>query len=276
MKSFRTVLLVAASVIVGCSSPESPNTGAASNAVTTTPAKEDHEKHPRAHVGGPELLIFAALHEPINLTAEQRSTIEGLVHRPKPEGGRPAPDKAKTAELASAIRAGTIDAAKLHADHQPNLLKEHTAALAAKIATLHQTLTRDQRAALVDAVAAKHQHHRAVAHHELPLRGEGHLGHLLDGLDVTQAQRDQIHAKLEAERPAPPTEADIAAMKKEHEAKLQSFKDETFDANAFVAPPAQLRASSLADRMAKDLQIVVSVLTPEQREKLAQKIEQHP
>jgi Spy/CpxP family protein refolding chaperone len=274
MKSFRTLFPVLGVVafLGGCSGSETTNTGVAANAVTATPAKDEtmhRGPHGRPHGGGPELLIFAALHEPIHLTAEQRGTIEGLAKHDRPDlaAERPAPDKAKSAELASAIRAGSIDAAKLHADHDPKLMKEHSAATATKLATLHKTLTAEQRSALVDAIAAKHG---KQAHHEMGPHGEGHIGHILDGLDVTQAQRDQIKAKLEAERP---TEADLAAMKQEHDAKLQSFKGGAFDANAFVAPPAN--APKMADRMAKELQIVVSVLTPEQREKLAQKIEQH-
>jgi len=60
------------------------------------------------------------------------------------------------------------------------------------------------------------------------------------------------------------------------DAKLQSFKGDSFDANAFVTPPAGMPKFDGANRMAKDLQVVVSVLDPAQREKLAQKIELGP
>ena len=66
-------------------------------------------------------------------------------------------------------------------------------------------------------------------------------------------------------------------MKTAMDAKLQSFKSDSFDAKAFVAPPANApKIGGPADHMAKELSAVVSVLTPAQREKLAQKIEQGP
>ena len=103
------------------------------------------------------------------------------------------------------------------------------------------------------------------------------MGHLTEGLDLTQAQTDQIKAKLEADRPARPSEADFTAMKAAMDAKLQSFKADDFDAKAFVSPPANApKLGAASDHMAKQLNAVVSVLTAEQREKLAQKIEQGP
>ena len=71
----------------------------------------------------------------------------------------------------------------------------------------------------------------------------------------------------------------IAAMKTAMNEKLQSFKADTFDAAAFVARPAnapKMNMGKPADHMTKELSAIVAVLTPAQREKLAQKIEQGP
>lgn len=305
MKSFRSMfpILGVVAVLAGCSGSESTNTGQGSSAISATTTSEKPEEgrphagrpmHGPGH-GGPDFLVFAALHEnSINLTAEQRSTIEGLIE--KREGGprgehaeRPAPDKAKTAELAAAIRSGKIDAARL----QPNrdgakmesLHQERQAKSAEKLATLHKTLTKEQRSALVDAIVAKQAKHgegKPEGRPEGKFAGRPHgeggpMGHLTEGLDLTQAQKDQIKAKLDADRPAPPSEADRTAMKAAMDAKLQSFKADNFDANAFVAPPANApKLGAPSDHMAKELNAVVSVLTAEQREKLAQKIEQGP
>ncbi len=291
MKSFRKVLPVfgVVAMLAGCSGPEGTNTGVASSPISATsttgrPTREGrpHAGRPHHGPGGPELLVFAALHENIGLSTEQRSAIEALVGKGGPGGpkeGRPAPNQAKTAELAAAIRSGNVDAAKLAPPNGDGArMAEHQAKSAEKLATLHETLTKEQRAALVDAIAAK-----------MPERGpegdrpEGRPerrhdgGPLLEGLDLTQAQRDQIKAKLEADRPAPPTEADRAAMKQAMDAKLQSFKADSFDANAFVTPPAGApKMGGPADPMARELSVIVSVLTSEQREKLAQRIEQGP
>jgi hypothetical protein len=64
-------------------------------------------------------------------------------------------------------------------------------------------------------------------------------------------------------------------------AKLQTFKTDSFDAKAFVAPPADAAAMKRGvgnphDHMAKELSVIVSVLNADQREKLAQKIEKGP
>jgi Spy/CpxP family protein refolding chaperone len=292
MKSFRTLfpVLGVVAVLAGCSGTESTNTGVASNAVSATSENATNntgtEARPgpgRAHFGGPESLVFAALHENINLTAEQRATIEGLVQQGRlahEHGARPAPDGAKVSELAAAIRSGNVDGSRLAANPNrtgANLMQEHQAKAAQNLATLHDTLTTQQRAALVDAVIAKTSQRPEGRFQGRPEQGPRPMGHLLEGLNLTQAQQDQIKAKLDADRPAPPSEADRAAMKAAMVAKLQSFKADSFDASAFVAPPANApKMGNPADHMAKEMSAVVSVLTAEQRESLAQKIEQGP
>lgn len=284
MKSFRIMIpvlgIVATLAGAGCSGTEGTNTGTSANAISaTSPAEQAKDQgahvHRRHGRPGPEMLVFAALHENINLTPEQRTTIEGLVTKRGP-GEERGPDKAKTAELAAAIRAGNVGTVDVQAKHG-----NRSAELATKLGTLHDTLTKEQRAALVDAIVAKQGQHRERAQGEKRERAEkgegmGPMGHLLEGLDLTQAQKDQIEAKLEADRPAKPN-VDFAALKKEMDAKLQTFKDDSFDANAFVTPPANApKFERGADFMAKRLQVVVSVLDQNQREKLAQKIEQGP
>lgn len=291
MKPFRTMfpILGVVAVLAGCSGAESANTGVASNALTAqgssasdTAAKPEGRQggHRHGPGGGPDFLVFAALHDDIGLRADQRATIEGLVEKGRPSEGRRAPDEAKTAEIAAAIRAGNVDASKLKAADGAGF-EQRRAKAAERLATLHATLTKEQRAALVDAVVAKRvegpkrggpKADRPEGRHE-----GGPRGHLLGGLDLTQAQKDQIEAKLAADRPARPSEADRAAMKQAMDAKLQSFKADTFDAKAFVAPPANApKMGSPAAHMAKELNAIVSVLTPAQREQLAQKIEQGP
>ena len=294
MKSFRTVVpmfVLGLAALTGCSGVDNgANTGASTNAIAATDeASPDAKKAggPRAgrpH-GGPDFLVFAALHEDIGLSPEQRTTIQALVEKSHPkDGARPQPDKSKIAELAAAVRSGSVDATKLKNDRGDAMMQQHIAASATKLKTLHDTLGKDQRAKLVDAVAAKHAQRpegppKGGPGGEHGPRGEhgamGPGGHMLEGLDVTDAQKAEIKAKLEANRPAPPSEAERAAMKAAMDAKLQSFKADAFDANAFVQPPANM-PNGHADAMAKDLQVIVSVLTPAQREKLAQKIEQGP
>ena len=306
MSSFRIVttasLLGLLATLAGCSAESATSSGAetastarASDTVAAAPAATD----PRTaggpargpHPGGPDFLLMAALHEPIDLTAEQKTAIEGALEASKP-AGPPAFDKTRVSALAAGIRAGKIDVTTVKAPPPSDDAKAARQAASAKaLATLHATLTPVQRRALVDAVAKHAADHgsRPPMDHAggPPPGGMGPMGGMLEGLDLTTAQRDSIRAKLEAQRPAQPSEAERAAMKQQHEAfraamtaKLQTFASDGFDATAFVTPPAgALKGpgpAEHADRFAKDLAIVTSVLDAAQREKLAARIEAGP
>ena len=249
-----------------------------------------HGPHP-----GPELLLVAALHEPINLTDAQKATLESALIASHP-AAPPAFDRTRARALAAAIRAGTVDATALGAPGDDGGMAARQAASAQALATLHATLTSDQRRALVDAVTTRSSERGAKAdgsggprHAMDHARGAhgpmGPVGHMVEGLDLTTAQEDAIRARLDAHRPSPPAEADRAATKAQHdamraamEAKVETFASDTFDATAFVTPPAGAvmgpddRASHFADALA----IVTRVLDAAQREKLAARIEAGP
>lgn len=316
MNSFRTMFPIfgVIAVLAGCSAESSTNgnVDSASNAQSKSTVAKDVRApegkgfHARMH-GGPEFLLFAALREDIKLTPEQRTTIEGLVAQNKPKepsekARAEVRDPARVASLAAGIRAGKVDAALLKSTHEGHeaAMKERTAANASALATLHKTLTKEQRVALVDAMAANRAKHEGKEHkfgrpgaegqerhpamHDMH-EGRAPLDGLLEGLDLTSAQQETIRTKTaaitgpsDADREAMKTK--FEAMKKDREAKLQSFKNDEFDATAFVAPPVNADAAahkqSHAARMAEQLSVVVSVLDAAQREKLAQKIEQGP
>lgn len=304
MISFRSVvpMFAVVAMLAGCSAETSSTTGADSANAKTGLTKEEAGKdgklgrHPGPPHGGPDFLVFAALHEnSVNLTAEQRTTLENLVAQNKP-AAPPAFDKSRMTTLASAVRSGKIDANALAVPKGDieQKMAEHRAKSAQSLATLHATLTKEQRAALVDTILAKQAKHEARGPRPEGEAGHGPhgpggpgaagpMGHMLEGLDLTQAQKDQIKSQLDAQRPAAAdreaVKAKFETMKKEMDAKLQTFKADSFDANAFVAPPAdapKMGPENHSEHMAKELQIIVSVLTDAQREKLAQKIEQGP
>jgi Spy/CpxP family protein refolding chaperone len=300
--------------LAGCSAESGTASGAdttntakskdTASAVTTGEQVNRGPQHGPGH-GGPDFLLVAALHEPsLNLTAEQKTAIEGALAANKP-AAPPAFDKTRVSALAAGIRAGKIDAQSIAAPQGPSEADRsaHQAAAAKALSTLHATLTPEQRTALVAAVSKRGEEHgprdgmkgkQGERPHPMDHAGGpggprgpmGPMGGLLEGLDLTQAQQDAIKAKLEAQRPAPPSEADRAAMKSQHEAmrtamdaKLKTFASDSFDATAFVTPPAGAAPKGPgpgADRFATDLQIITSVLEPAQREKLAARIEAGP
>ena len=311
MISFRalsTVSLLGLLVTLAGCSAESATAGGADTAGTTRAAdtvvadqaSSDHGpgRGPRPG-GGPDFLLFAALHEPINLTAAQKTTIEGALAANKPSAP-PSFDKTRVSALAAGIRAGKVEASAVKPPGEDGFAA-HQAASAKALATLHATLTPEQRTALVAAVAKRgEQMHKDFGkdgarpphmEHGGPPPGGGAMGpmgpmgHMLEGLDLTKAQEEAIKAKLDAQRPAPPSEADRAAMKAQHEsmrtamqAKLQTFASDSFDATAFVTPPdgAMKPPADHADRFAADLTFITSILDASQREKLAARIEAGP
>lgn len=306
MMSFRSLslpMLTLVAVLAGCSAEAGTSNGASSaNTVTEQPSalSTDNAKKPAFgphHVkGGPDFLLFAALREPINLTAEQRTTIEGLVKADRPE---PVADPARVQKLAAAIRNNTVETDLPRPAFDENAKNEFLAKAAKNLATLHDTLTAEQRSALVDSLAKHEGEHTKRGPAQGPDQGErgkfehgsfeGHRGHdpmmgMLEGLDLTQAQKDEIKTKLEANRPAKPTEEQREAMKAKFEtmrtemqAKLQTFKSDTFDATAFVTPPKDFAPpATMQGPRTNPLAVITSVLTPAQREKLAVRIEQGP
>jgi Spy/CpxP family protein refolding chaperone len=302
--SISLVALVA--TLAGCGVEGGGAEAESAQSAVTTPATDVApanvaDRGPRGghRPGGPDFLLMAALHEDIGLTAAQKTTLEGLL--PKRDGmreERPAPDKARTVALAAAIRSGKVDSLPAmgppaqddaaHAARQAEAVK--------RLDTLYATLTPEQRTALVAAMAK----HEGPEHgkrpdgakrpdgDKAPREGKemhGPMGGLLAGINLTDAQKDQIKAKLDANRPAKPTEAQRAefekkheAMKAEHQARLQTFASGSFDAKTFLTPPAKPEGEMANghDPMQGELAAIVSVLDASQREQLATKIEQGP
>lgn len=260
---------------------------------------------------GPEALLFAALHEPINLSADQKTAIEGAIASLRADreaqANRPAPDRAPMMALAKAVRAGKIDTTAIAAAapaappvNGTTDIDQHRVAAANALATLHSTLNADQRRALVDAVTKRMGEHDGKGpggeHDQAGEGGRGGrefgpMGGLLKDLNLTDAQRDAIRTKFEAMRASEGGGTDREAMKKtfesfkaERQAQLQTFTADSFDANAFVAPPPGEKAldhrpgdaKAHFERMANELAVITSVLDQNQREQLATRLEQGP
>ncbi len=119
---------------------------------------------------------------------------------------------------------------------------------------------------------------------EGPMAGEGPMGHHggrggammhLRGLDLTEAQRDQIFKIVHEQEPAVREQ-----MKQIRKARLDLAKaasgDRYDEAGARAAAEAQGKAvTQLALLHAQTMQRVHAVLTPEQRAKLKERFEQH-
>ncbi len=299
-RSWIALPLVGALVFaVGCGAEGPEPADDAAHALTDQQAAGHDARAKRRGPGGPEHLLFAALQE-LELTDAQKATIEGAI-----EGLRAArkdhgpKDRASFTALAAGVRAGKIDTAAVLAQAGVERGHEERATeVAAALTKVHDVLTREQRRALVDAVAKRMEEHgppdgppqggRGRGGPGRPGPGAEHRGqapvwHLLEGIEVSDAQRAAIDKALEANRPAAP---DHEAMKQRFEAfraqmraRLEGFAADSFDARAFVAPPSDgpgFGPKEHHERMLNDLAVVVPILDAAQREALASRLEQGP
>ena len=144
---------------------------------------------------------------------------------------------------------------------------------------LHATLSPEQRHALVVAIRSQREEHgdseRSHRRHgEGRSRGEGHgPDRLLEDLRLTDEQRARFDAARartgEAEGPQG-RGARHEGRRAHFEAMLAAFEQDDFDA-ARVLPGGE-HGGPMA-RHAQDLRVLVPILTPEQREALADRME---
>ena len=106
-----------------------------------------------------------------------------------------------------------------------------------------------------------------------PERMARHIDHMLDGLKATDAQRSQI--KQIAQAAATDIKAQHAAGKALHERATQLLTAPTVDAAAIEAVRQQMlqHHDQVSRRMTQALVDAANVLTPEQRAKLAQRMQ---
>ncbi len=260
-------------------------------------AAPDADKAARGHHGkrdkfrGPERIFQAAL-ELDGLSDAQKSTIEGLLERPakgdKDDAAHTARKELMTS-LADSVRKNSVDAdafATRSAKLAPAAKADHHDAFVQKLNTLHATLTPAQRAALVANIKDKAAEHmdRMVEHGDKDKAGKrdkagmGPMGKMLKGIEVSDAQREQIAAAIEKaglKKDKGDHFEQMAGMKEKMDAMFSAFEKSSFDAASVLPAPPEMRGDHMAD-MAKTLAVVVPLLDESQRGALADKLEQGP
>ena len=245
----------------------------APSALDTDGAKGKHR--------GQDKMFRLALKE-LDLTADQRTTIEGL-----------APDateshagmKSFMAALASGVRSGTIDQAKIDAELDA-MQKSATAGRAkhaAALEKLHATLTPAQRTTLADKMRAKmaaKEEKFAEKRERFAEGGEGRdfkgkkgpLGHLMRELDLSDTQRDAVKKAMADAGLNPPDhdamKAKFEAIHTSRKAMVDAFATDSFDADKFL-PEADGKGREHLGQMVTATKATLPILSVEQREKLA-------
>lgn len=276
-----------------------PAAGAATDA--RRKGKGDHhgrKGHHKGHRDPAGMLLRTALKE-LDLTAEQRAKLEGLRDGKRGAKGQGHGPADFHQSLIKALETGTLDRAALEAEMKAKqkLAEEQTEQRNERLATLHATLTPQQRQTLVASVRARLEA-KAAKHADKPdgdrkgckdkrgFLGRGDHGckmiaKLTRGLDLTdeqQAQIDSLTAKAEASRPSGEDRTDKWADKlAQIGALLDAFAADSFDpaASAPASKPMKDPAAKIALH-ADQIEALIGILTAEQRAQLAERIKSHP
>jgi Spy/CpxP family protein refolding chaperone len=238
------------------------------------------DEHRERHHGGVLGLIAMSLHD-LQLTPEQESAVEKIradfIVKAEPAK---AAGKDLTSTLADGVAAGSLnrakdDAAVAKLATQIQALDE---AAVAALDRLHGALTAQERSALVSEVQS-HWEKWKEAHGEDEKAGDkhrsGHLLALVRRLGLSKDQAEKIKASFHDRAKAAPQDH-------EHKEVVGFLKDfaASFPGGKFNAKSLKMKAASVhmarwgATRMARFLEAAAPVLTPDQRQKLAEMLRQ--
>ena len=198
-------------------------------------------------------------------------------------------DDLKT-DLAAAIRAGAIDAARMKRHEQTisSAIRAHRVKKVDALDELHAMLDGPARGAVVSAVRAR------LADREdgeppsiLGARGTGPTGpvdslkHRLDLLKGELSLDAEQHKRIaglpmikDEERALQKIEGFRDQRRKRAEALLGAFPTDAFDAKAVVAPTSQKAPGQVTKQGVAFVSRLLAILKPEQREELASKIDE--
>jgi Spy/CpxP family protein refolding chaperone len=293
MSKIRSLRAVTVSLLLGVGFAGCGGSTAAPSppATTAVVAQQDHgadtaeaEHHRHRHHGGVTMLVAMSIRD-LDLSPEQKASVEKLRTDllAKMDPARTA-GKNLANLLADGVAAGVVDRAKADAA----IAQLGTAIAGLHDATtdamnqLHNTLTAQQRAALVDKLQAHWDKWKdAQGHDEQAAKPEGHRGGHLEELtrelSLTPDQVDKIKASFMAQMKAGPQTDDHKEVQGHMQAFATAFKADTFDAKTLGTENGANThmATWGATRMARFFEAVAPVLTPDQRTKLAQEIREH-
>jgi small-conductance mechanosensitive channel len=266
-----TRILMAAAVLglaAGCGSTVDPSAaavppGEAAQAVQAAQAK-------LAGPGG----FFLNQVEKLDLRADQTQKVASI--RTSLETANAPVREARAAlgaEVARQVRAGTLDATRT----QPlidQIKAAHAAtkpAMQAAVQQIHDMLDAGQRSALVAAMQSQHEQFRAARaeHGQRMARVAAELGLSDEQVSTIRASMKAAYAERGEEM-----HAEHAQMKARMQALATAFQSDTFDARALdVGGHAAGAMGHFAGMRQAFLRAAVPVLSADQREKLASKIE---
>lgn len=289
--------------------PLAPGAPNAEEPKAEAPRPEARGQFRKGPHGGPAFLLHAALKE-LELRPDQKKTVEALaadIESAHPFDSPAHKDFDKA--LAAGVRAGKLEPSAL-APHYA-AIEKHATETSQKVHEalneLHRTLDAEQRKALVAALEARGKRgpkgfgppdpgeaplgaacagdpDERCAHGDGPKGKRGFRGHggpgfgMLRDLDLSEAQREKLRAAREQGEPERGALKQEMRKKGEHMKQLlAAFATDSFDAKALMgSADAARHARQGAEARVKHLQTLLGVLEPDQREKLAARVEAGP
>ncbi|MGO8997847.1 MAG: periplasmic heavy metal sensor [Polyangiaceae bacterium] len=265
--------------MLGCGGSSANNAKTPPPPVAEVSAEEEDatagllEHHRHHHHGGVTLLLAMSL-DTLGVPPEEKPQLEKIrqdLHA-RMEPSRAA-EQALVGLLADGIAAGAIDTAKVDAavaQLSSTAAAVHDASTDA-LNRLHAVLTPPQRAALIDKLEAHWSVWQKANTDE-----SDHLAQLAGDLTLAPDQIDKVRASLaDAMKTIPHFDPqEVAAHIR---AFGDAFKAETFDAKTLTTggPATAHMVGWGGAHMARFLESVSPVLTPDQRTKLAQRLREH-
>jgi Spy/CpxP family protein refolding chaperone len=284
------LLLGTGSALVACGGesatgapPAAPTAAAAAVSPEDDEAVADLGEHHRHHHHGGVVMFIAMTLDSLGVSPEQAAAVEKI------QGDLFAKmEPAHVAEqnmlnvLADGIAAGKIDTAKVDAaiDSVKTASTGVHEAVIDSLNQLHNVLTPEQRAALVDKVEA-HWEVWKKANGQEEKAGDathpGHLDRLAKDLNLAPDQVEKIRTTFADKVKSHPQKFDPAQVDAHIQEFGTAFKAATFDAKTLVRGPFvhQHLAVWGARRTAHFYEAIDPLLTPEQRVKLSAEIKEH-
>jgi Spy/CpxP family protein refolding chaperone len=288
-----------------------PASSAPTPAASASGAHHDGERRGGGH-GGPGAMLFKAART-LDLKPEQKAKVDAAEKSAHAtagdagaagdagDGSRDAMQEAAKGlhtELIAEVKAGKIDNAKLEPHYAA--VEKVTAGMQQKeadaLTALHAALDPTQRKAVTAAVRAKAEEWEDKRE-DMEERKAEHVGNVVDaggsdagfalggtkrsldrltrGLELDAEQQKKLDAIATKEDANKANRPDPDEMKKRMESLLVAFEKDAFDAKKLELFDAK-KARGPMERETKLLVQLLPILKPEQREKLAAKMEKGP
>ncbi|MBI5534727.1 MAG: Spy/CpxP family protein refolding chaperone [Deltaproteobacteria bacterium] len=283
MNLIRPLCLIALTLPMACS--KSGGDAAPVSSASAPVVRSSADRRPdRPRVRSAEGMVGMLLGETHELTLkdEQKAALDKIEQRLRSDDKGPLPEvKELQSTMVAGVKAGKLDMAKI-AQIKADIDKAMQARRdkdAEALNGLYAALEPAQRKSLATALRTKQAEReariaarKADAPKPDATEWKKHkLEQMTKDLDLDAAQQKKVEALLAKDSSQAPASLDEAQneMKKRLDALLTAFEGDSFDAKKLEVPAMAGKMTEMMDQQAQFLSLVLPILKPEQREKMA-------